>query len=150
DLAERKKEEAIARLKTSAQVSTTDTRQKAKTFLKLADIHFDDREYADAQMYYDSTRTLMAVEHERFDEVETRADVLGDLVEQLAIIALEDSLQEWAQLDEGELEQRVRKLIRDRETAEAEKERMEEEARERSENAPTTNKPGGAGQGGGN
>ena len=141
DLAERKKEEAIERLMVSAQVSTTDTRQKAKTFLKLADIHFEDRAYADAQMYYDSTRTLMVPEHERYDEVDTRADVLGDLVEQLAIIALEDSLQEWAQLDEGELEQRVQRLIRDREAAEAERERMEEEARERMENAPATNKP---------
>ena len=149
DLAERKKEEAIERLMVSAQVSTTDTRQKAKTFLKLADIHFEDRAYADAQMYYDSTRTLMVPEHERYDEVDTRADVLGDLVEQLAIIALEDSLQEWAQLDEGELEQRVQRLIRDREAAEAERERMEEEARERMENAPATNKPGGATQGGG-
>lgn len=33
----------MAHLLTSAKVSTTNTKQKAKTFLKLADIQFDDR-----------------------------------------------------------------------------------------------------------
>jgi Tfp pilus assembly protein PilF len=37
------------------KVSTTDTRQKAKSFLKLADLYFDDKKYPDAQQYYDST-----------------------------------------------------------------------------------------------
>lgn len=141
DLKEMLKEDAIANLKTSAQVSTTDQRQKAKSFMKLADIYFDDRIYASAQKYYDSTRTLLSEEHPRFDEVDTRAEVLGDLVEQLEIIALEDSLQALAGLDEEELEKRVRKMIRDREAEEAEKERLEEEARQRIEDAPPENKP---------
>jgi tetratricopeptide (TPR) repeat protein len=148
DLKERQKEDAMARLRTSAEVSTTDTRQKAKSFMKLADIYFDDRTYASAQKYYDSTRTLLAEEHDRYDEVNTRADVLGDLVEQLAIIDLEDSLQALAQLDEKDLEKRVREMIRDRERAEAEKIRLEEEARERLENAPAGKPAAGVPAGG--
>ena len=129
DLKERKKPEAMDHLMTSARVSTTDTKQKAKTFLKIADINFDDRIYAQAQKYYDSTRTLLSEEHERFDEVDTRARVLGDLVEQLGIIAREDSLQALAQLDEEELGNKIKDIIRDREREEDEKVRMEEEAR---------------------
>jgi tetratricopeptide (TPR) repeat protein len=141
DLKEDHKEEAIANLKTSAQVSTSDQRQKAKSFMKLADIYFDDRIYSSAQKYYDSTRTLLGEEHPRFDEVDTRAEVLGDLVEQLEIIALEDSLQALAGLSEEDLEKRVRKMIRDREADEAEKERLEEEARQRIEDTPPETKP---------
>lgn len=129
DLKERKKPEAIDHLLTSAKVSTTDTKQKAKTFMKLADIHFDDRVYAQAQKYYDSTRTLLSEEHVRFDEVDTRARVLGDLVEQLAIIAREDSLQALAQMDGEELDKKIKGIIRDREREEDEKLRLEEEAR---------------------
>jgi tetratricopeptide (TPR) repeat protein len=129
DLKDRKKPEAMAHLVTSAKVSTTDTKQKAKTFLKLADINFGDRIYAQAQKYYDSTRTLLSEEHVRFDEVDTRARVLGDLVEQLGIIAREDSLQALAQLDEEELGKKIKGIIRDREREEDEKLRLEEEAR---------------------
>ena len=151
DLKENKKEEAMEQLRTSAQVSTSDTRQKAKSFMKLADIYFEDRIYADAQKYYDSTRTLLSEEHERFDEVDTRADVLGDLVEQLGIIALEDSLQALAGLDEAELEKKVRGIIRDREQAEAEAIRLEEEARLRAETeTPAVKPPTGGGGGSGN
>lgn len=136
DLKERDKPSAIDHLETSARVSTTDTKQKAKTFLKLADVHFDDRDYAKAQPYYDSTRTLMVEDHPRFREVEIRAEVLGTLVEQLETIALEDSLQALAQLDDKELDKRIRGMIRERERAEDDKERMEAEARERAEKVP--------------
>jgi tetratricopeptide (TPR) repeat protein len=147
DLKERKEPSAIEHLVTSTRVSTTDTKQKAKSFLKLADIHFDARRYQPAQRYYDSTRTLLAEEHARYDEVDTRARVLGDLVEQLAIIAREDSLQALMGLDPDELEKKIRGIIRQREDAELERQRQEELAREQAPptaNAPT---PGGGGRG---
>lgn len=151
DLKERKKEEAIAHLETSAKVSTTDTKQKAKTFLKLADLSFDDRIYARAQKYYDSTRTLLAEDHVRFEEVNTRAEVLNDLVEQLEIIAREDSLQGLAQLDESALQDKIKDIIKAREDEEEEKRRLEEEARALGEAAtakpatPAPTAPGGRG-----
>lgn len=136
DLKERKDSSAVAHLKTSARVSTTDIKQKAKTFLRLADLYFDDRAYEDAQLYYDSTQTLLAETHPRTEEVKTRARVLGELVEQLAIIHLEDSLQALGQLDEKDLEKKIRGMIRDREREEEEKERAEEEARALAEANP--------------
>ncbi len=152
DLKERDKPGAIEHLETSAQVSTTDTKQKSKTWLKLADLYFDDRLYASAQKYYDSTRTLMDEQQLRFREVDTRANVLGELVEQLAIIAVEDSLQMLAQLDEQELEKRIRMMIRQRERDEEDRQRMEAEARERADEQPAARPaptaPGGGGAGG--
>ena len=126
DLKERKDSAAVVQLLISAKVSTTDTKQKAKTFLRLADLYFDHREYSDAQKYYDSTQTILAETHLRTEEVKTRARVLGELVEQLAIIQLEDSLQALGQLDEKDLEKKIRGMIRDREDQEDEKQRAEE------------------------
>lgn len=136
DLKENQNASAIAHLKRSAQVSTTDTRQKAKSFLRLADLFFDDRRYPSAQQYYDSTSALITEAHKRYEEVRTRAEVLGELVEQLDIIAREDSLQALAQLDETEREKRVKRMIKDRERAEEEKAAAEEEARSQAQNQP--------------
>ncbi len=150
DLKENKDSSAVAELRTSARVSTVDTKQKAKTFLRLADLYFEDKHYEEAQHYYDSTRTLITDQHVRHEEVTTRADVLGDLVEQLRIIALEDSLQAFAQLDSDEQERRVRQLIRQREREEDERAALEAEAREVAPAGapkPTTPAAGGSGTG---
>jgi tetratricopeptide (TPR) repeat protein len=145
DLKENKDSSAIAELRTSCRVSTTDTRQKAKSFLKLADIYFDDREYPAAQLYYDSTQALLAEDHKRYEEVKTRAEVLGELVEQLNIIATEDSLQELAGLSEEEREKRIKAAIKKREREEEDKASKETEARDLAAAAPppVTPKPGG-------
>ncbi|MFN3874405.1 MAG: tetratricopeptide repeat protein, partial [Flavobacteriales bacterium] len=150
DLKDRKKPDALAQLRMSVKASTTDTKQKAKSFLKLADIHFDDRQYKPAQQYYDSTKALLNAEHPRFAEVETRAAVLGELVEQLGIIAREDSLQALMGLDPEELQKRIRGIIRQREEAEEEQRRREREAREAgsASAAPTNARPPGSPAGG--
>ena len=130
DLKENKKAEAIEHLITSCVVSTEDTKQKAKSYLKLADIYFDDRSYTNAQKYYDSTSTVIAKEHERYEEILNKAEVLGDLVEQLEIIAFEDSVQKVAAMSDEEREKFIRGLIKDKEREEAERIAAEEAARE--------------------
>ncbi|MEO8069742.1 MAG: tetratricopeptide repeat protein [Flavobacteriales bacterium] len=149
DLKENNDSSAIAHLKTSSLVNTTDTKQKAKTFLKLADVYFEDRIYVEAQKYYDSTRTVLAEDHKRYEEVANKAEVLTELVEQLAIIHREDSLQGIAAMPE---EERL-KLIRDKilEREHQEEARKEEEARAREVEAAGTvqGKPVQQGGGGG-
>jgi tetratricopeptide (TPR) repeat protein len=150
DLKEGKDSSAVAELKASCRTSTTDTRQKAKSFLRLADLYFDDRRYPEAQLYYDSTATLIAEEHKRYEEVITRAEVLGELVEQLNIIAFEDSVQAVAAMSEEDREKLIRKRIKERERAEEEKAAQEAEARELAATAPPpTPKPGAGGSGDG-
>ncbi|HRN35486.1 MAG TPA: tetratricopeptide repeat protein, partial [Flavobacteriales bacterium] len=149
DLRDNLRGDAISHLKLSTRASTLDTRQKAKSFLKLADLYFDDKQYPSAQQYYDSTSTLLSEENPRYNEVLTRADVLGDLVVQLNIISREDSLQAFAKLDPAEREKRVRELIRERERQEAEQQQAAADAREVLAGTPLTpSKPGNAGSGG--
>ncbi len=149
DLKENKRDEAIAQLKESVRTSTVDTRQKAKGFLKLADLYFDDKKYPPAQLYYDSTGTLLAEDNPRFNEVKTRADVLGDLVVQLNVIAREDSLQAFAKLEPEERDKRIKALIRDRERQEEETRQAADNARELVASNPIQpNTPGTPGAGG--
>lgn len=130
DLKESQDSSAIDHLRTSARVSTTDTRQKGKCFLKLADLYFEKRKYASAQQYYDSTQVLLTEEDPRFEEVKVRAEVLGDLVEQLRIIDREDSLRALSKLDPEEQKKRIERIIRDREQAEEARKEAEAAARE--------------------
>lgn len=149
DLKENLRDEAMAQLRMSTRTSTVDTRQKAKSFLKLADLYFDDKQYPFAQQYYDSTGTVLDEEHPRFEEVTTRAEVLGDLVVQLNVIAREDSLQAFALLDPSEREERIKQLIRDRERQEETEKQAAEDAREILAGTPLTpNKPAGGAGGG--
>ncbi len=141
DFKENKDSSAVAHLKESSRLNTVDVKQKAKTFLRLADHYFDDRLYTPAQLYYDSTVTVLNEEHPRYEEVAIRAEVLGDLVEQLTIIAREDSLQQMAAMDPEERERMIRRMIREREEAEEEKERLEAEAREAIASGTAPDKP---------
>lgn len=148
DLKDNLRADALARLRMSTLASTVDTRQKAKSFLKLADLYFDDKQYPFAQQYYDSTSTLLVEEHPRYEEVATRAEVLGDLVVQLNVIAREDSLQAFALLDPAEQEERIRHMIRDRERQEEAEKQAAEDAREVLAGTPLTpTKPAGGGGG---
>lgn len=130
NLKENKRDAGIDELKASVKSSTVDTRQKAKSFLKLADLYFDDKKYPAAQQYYDSTGTLLAEDNARYNEVKTRAEVLGDLVVQLNVIAREDSLQAFAKLDPDEKEKRIKALIKDRERQEEEQKQAADDARD--------------------
>ncbi|MEO7082314.1 MAG: tetratricopeptide repeat protein, partial [Flavobacteriales bacterium] len=149
DLKENQRDDAIAQLKMSTLTSTLDTRQKGKSFLKLADLYFDDKKYHSAQQYYDSTRSILSEENPRFDEVTTRAEVLGDLVVQLNVIAREDSLQAFALLEPEEREKRIKQLIRERERQEVVDKQAADDAREIVASTPLTpTKPGAGGSGG--
>lgn len=141
DLKENKDSTAIVHLKNSTRVSTIDTKQKAKSFLTLADLYFDDKKYPPAQQYYDSTRAILAEDHKRYEEVNTRADVLGELVEQLNIIAFEDSVQGVAKLSPEEREKLIKQRIKDRQREEDEKAAQEAAAREVEANPTQTPKP---------
>jgi len=149
DLKENQRDNALAELKKSVRASTTDTRQKAKSFLKLADLYFNDKKYPSAQSYYDSTSTILAADNPRFDEVKTRAEVLGDLVVQLNIIAREDSLQTFAKLTPEEQQKRIQALIKDRQRDEDAKEQATSDARDVvASNTITPNDPGNPASGG--
>ena len=128
----------------SIRSSKKNKKQKGKSFLNLADLHFDDQEYVSAQSAYDSTQKLIDPKHPRIEEVKGRAKSLTELVSYLNAIENADSLTRICALDPpAQLNEmkKVREILIAKEEA-----RRAEEARlaaERQAEALANSIPGG-------
>ena len=116
---------------TSAQVSLENTPQKAKSFLRLGEIYFDERDYRKSQQYFDSCMLYLDPEFERFEQISLLSENLNDLIAQLTIIEEQDSLQALAKMPEDQLAQVIedeikRKIKEEEEREEAELRAMDE------------------------
>jgi len=104
---------AVKNYKLSAQKSVNNPKQKALSYLAVANYHFKIPEYVEAQMFYDSSLTTLPTDYENYDVIKDKADNLSALVEQLNIISREDSLQKVAGMSEEERLVFIDKLIRE-------------------------------------
>jgi TolA-binding protein len=87
-------------LNQSIRVSTQNIKQKAESYLWLAELRFEEKRYEPAQAYYDSCYQFLPKDHPKYATVQVFKKSLGRLVGNLQIIALEDSLQVLAELSE--------------------------------------------------
>ncbi|MEO0403871.1 MAG: tetratricopeptide repeat protein, partial [Bacteroidota bacterium] len=126
ELEERNQDTGISYLEASLLEQTGNVKQRTKSFLRLADIYLDERQYESAQAYYDSTFKNIALEHPRYNDVKNKAESLTDLVENLLVIAYEDSIQAICALSEEDRVKKLKKIIRQLE--EEERIRQEQEA----------------------
>jgi tetratricopeptide (TPR) repeat protein len=117
----------IEHLIASVKASTTNTKQKALSFLKLGDIYFETRDYKNAKNYYDSTAKYIPEDYPEYLAIKGKAESLTELVLHLDIIELEDSLQALALLPEKDKEKKILSMIAKME-AEQERKKLEEEA----------------------
>lgn len=125
---EQRRSDAIYFYELSIRNNTTNERQKAKAFLRLADLYFDERQYSNAQKYYDSTLTTIQKEHERFEVVKARAESLTELVANLNAIELYDSLNVICALSPKEQEKKLAEIAKQLEN-QKEQERIDDERR---------------------
>lgn len=104
-------DEALALLIRSTQAQVDNPVQKNKAFLQLADISFARKAYKDAFVFYDSVNLDDPAIREP-EKINSRKTELAQIVQQLEIIARQDSLQRVAALPEDERKDFVRKLVR--------------------------------------
>lgn len=140
-------EEAVALLQLSAQYSTTNARQKGRTYLLLAEINFDEREYVLAKNYYDSTAIYLPEDYPDYDLIVATGASLNDLVDNIHIVETNDSLIALASMDEKDRDKKLLKMIAQLEEEEDRKRQEELEALERLQNA-TPGSGGGKSSGG--
>lgn len=129
-LEERRKLDAVDLLKESLLVNEENTRQRMKSYLMLGDLYMEDLDYTNAQAYYDSARSFMEDENQRFDEVDAMADNLTELVTNLNTITEQDSLLEICDLPENERDNRIAEIIAQLEEQEEARKLAEEAAAE--------------------
>jgi len=97
----------------SAEKSTNNADQKALAFLALADIYFARPEYVPANAYYDSTMTALDAKHPDYTEISRKAKNLGNLIENLKVVAFQDSVQKVGGMSESARNQLIASIIED-------------------------------------
>jgi len=104
---------AIKNLKLSAEHSGNNMQQKAKTYLLIADIYFNKKEYALSQPYYDSTMMYLSQDYPEYAQLKVKTDNLSDLVKNINTITLQDSLLKLASLSDKERMDIINKIIKE-------------------------------------
>lgn len=102
---------ALNYLDKSIKANTTNTVQKALSYLKRADIYFEKTNYKEAQVNYDSTITFLPKDYIDYQLIETKANSLTKLITNLQIITLEDSVQVLAKMTEEQRNDAIDKII---------------------------------------
>ncbi|MFN8416650.1 MAG: tetratricopeptide repeat protein [Cytophagaceae bacterium] len=103
--------EAINYYKKSTQVSKGGA-QKSLSFLKLAEIHYDELEdYVNAQAYYDSCNTLFNKKDKRYPLIEKRTKVLDEFVKHYNVYKREDSLLRVSEMDSASYRRLIDTLV---------------------------------------
>jgi len=119
---------AIKNLKLSVSSSVSNNYQKSLSSLKLADLYYSYPHYKNAQAYYDTTMMFLPDDYPNYDDLQSKTEILNNLVFNLNIVQYEDSVQYLASLPENERKDIIDKIIDD--YKEAEKKKKEEEAQQ--------------------
>jgi tetratricopeptide (TPR) repeat protein len=105
--------DAIQYFLESAHASTKNVNQKAMSYLAAADIYFERPEYRDAQAFYDSAVAIISPTYPDYGTIKAKSQNLNQLVENLLIIEVQDSLQKVASMPENERNQFIDQMIAD-------------------------------------
>ena len=132
-ISENNRAEARKFLHESVDNSTSNDDQKALSFLKLAELDYEDENYIVSKFFYDSTLNFLAKNDARYAEVEERDKLLGNLVTQLNTITTEDSLQKLAALPAAQREKIVRDAIFKKQQEEEEKKAQAQYAKQQAQ-----------------
>ena len=119
---------AIENYRLANQKSTRNGIEKAICQVTLGDLHFQRREYVDAQPCYAEALPLLKENYPRYDLISRRSTVLDELVVYAQNVELQDSLQNLAAMSEEERNKVIQKIIDD--LIKKEKEEAENLARE--------------------
>ncbi|MBI3503191.1 MAG: tetratricopeptide repeat protein, partial [Bacteroidetes bacterium] len=128
---------ALKYFKNSALSSTINTRQKGISYLRAADIYFDQKNYKPAQAYYDSTMAFLPKEYKNYDLIKNKHTSLTAMIKDISTISHEDSLLQVAEMDTAKISKLIDEIIA-RLTLEEEKKKKEDEAKAGQPKSSTT------------
>lgn len=102
--------------------------QRTHSSLQLADLYFDQEKYPQAKAYYDTATSSMPKTYPNYDAIKTKSAVLTELVDNLQVVVIQDSLQRIAKMSERDRNNWVKNKIA---AYKAEKNRKEKEERDK-------------------
>ncbi len=95
-------DKALEYYQVSAAKSVDNDNQKALSYLSMADIYYNRRDYRKAQMYYDSTSAFLTMDYPGYKTINKKTSNLNKLIQSLNVVETQDSLQMMANMDEKE------------------------------------------------
>jgi tetratricopeptide (TPR) repeat protein len=104
-------DQAIEYFQKSAKASTSNLPQKTKSYLTLADLFYNRRDYIPAQAYYDSAMVNMQPSYPRYVQISAKAKNLDALVHNLNTVQFQDSVQRIARMTDAERNQLIGGII---------------------------------------
>ncbi len=128
DMKRADKEAAKENYTNSVLWSINNDRQKGTSYLRLADIHFNEKDYLKAQKYYDSSVQALPEDYEGYESLKNKAEGLSDLVINYETVTFEDSVQRIAGMSEKERQKFLENTVKE---IKAEEARQKEEAERR-------------------
>lgn len=118
---------AKANYSNSVYWSVKNDRQKGISYLRLADLHFEEKDYIKAQKYYDSCVTVLPKDYEGYEALASKAEGLEDLVFNYETVVFEDSVQNIAAMDPETREKYLKQTLKDIIAAEELRKKQEQE-----------------------
>jgi tetratricopeptide (TPR) repeat protein len=128
EMTEGNTQKAIEYYAKSAAVSTNNLSQKTQSYLTLANLYYNRRNYPPAQAYYDSAMMNMQPDYPNYVQIAAKTKNLNALVENLNTIQRQDSLQRIARMTEQDRNTLIDKIIenlREEERSKSEKEAVQ-------------------------
>ena len=110
-LKDEKEEEATDYLILSVSTSINNDYQKSASALKLADLYFAKLKYVNAQQYYDTAMTVLPKNYPNYENIKSKTQILGNLVQNLIIVDTQDSLQRLGKMSESDRNKVIDKII---------------------------------------
>jgi len=147
DMREGNVAEAKQNYSNSVYWSVKNNRQKGISYLRLADIHFEEKDYVKAQKYYDSCVTALPTDYEGYEALKSKAEGLSELVFHYETVVFEDSVQMIAAMSEKEREKFLEQTLKDINEAKALKKFQDEQKMQATQskvNSQTTTSGDGA------
>jgi tetratricopeptide (TPR) repeat protein len=117
---EGKEPEALQFFRKSASSPSSNTNQKGRSYLALAEYFFRKPDFLEAATYYDSTVYFLDQKHPDYKVLKLKSQDLNTVVSQLKIIQKEDSLQKVAAMSESERNALISSIINNIVKAESE------------------------------
>ena len=130
------------------------TLDKAGILVRAGDLYFERKQYAEAQPCYREALTIFSSEHEQYRRLQSRSEVLDQLITYVNTVTLQDSLQALSRLSEDEQIAAVKRVIqaeeeqRKRDSARLAQQAREDEMDEGPRSVNTSNMIGGPGAAG--
>ncbi len=115
-------------LKLSVAYTSGNVNQQIKTYLRLADFYFNDKNYVGAQEYYDLAVAILPEDYPNYYVIKNKTISLNQLVTDLNTITFQDSIQRVSKMDAADRDLFIEGLI-DKKIAQEEQLKKEAEAK---------------------